>query len=83
MATKAQAIQTAFETSLSCPTIRATIRGQGSYLQYDSGVSEPGNEADRHSIKTVHKTMSVAAKKGEHLIEFSAKEISNRTELGG
>ena len=55
----------------------------GSYLQYDSGVSEPGNEADRHSIKTVHQDdVGVAAREGEHLIEFSAKEISNRTELG-
>ncbi|MEL0215191.1 MAG: heparin lyase I family protein, partial [Burkholderiaceae bacterium] len=55
----------------------------GSYLQYDSGVSEPGNEADRHSIKTVHQDdVGVTAREGEHLIEFSAKEISNRTELG-
>ena len=55
----------------------------GSYLQYDSGVSEPSNEADCHSIKTVHQDdVGVTAREGEHLIEFSAKEISNRTELG-
>ena len=54
-----------------------------SYMQYDSGVSEPGNEADRHSIKTVHQDdVGVPARSGEYLVEFSAKEISNRTELG-
>ena len=54
-----------------------------SYLQYDPGVREPGNSSERHSIKTVHQDdVGIVAREGEHLIEFDAKEISNRTELG-